>query len=80
MIGQVLSQAEAARMLRVSGRLRVAVDDVPTGLEPATCQSACKFDPASAFNFAPLERRALAVALAPSELVGVAETARARVV
>ena len=37
-----------------------------------TCQSASNFDP--------LERRVRTVALAPSELVGVAETARARVV
>src|SRR3954465_1370489 len=44
------------------------------------CQSASKFDPRSASNFDPLERRVLAIALAPSELVGVAETARARVV
>ena len=44
------------------------------------CQSALKFDPVSASNFDPFERRVLAVALAPSELVGVAETARARVV
>jgi hypothetical protein len=44
------------------------------------CQSARKFDPISASNFDPFERRARAVALAPSELVGVAETARARVV
>ena len=44
------------------------------------CQSAFKFDPRSAFKFDPLERRVWAVALAPSELVGVAETARARVV
>jgi hypothetical protein len=36
--------------------------------------------PRSASNFDPLERRVRAVALAPSELVGVAETARARVV
>ena len=43
------------------------------------CQTASKFDPRSASNFDPLWRRALAVALAPSELVGVAETARARV-
>ena len=42
------------------------------------CQSAFKFDPGSASNFDPFERRALAVALAPSELVGVAETVRAR--
>jgi integrase len=43
------------------------------------CQSASKFDPRSASNFDPLWRRVLAVALTPSELVGVAETARARV-
>nr|WP_035961542.1 hypothetical protein [Bradyrhizobium sp. URHA0013] len=43
------------------------------------CQSAFKFDPVSASNFDPFERRVLAVALAPSELVGVAETVRARV-
>ena len=42
------------------------------------CQSAFKFDPVSASNFDPFERRVLAVALAPSELVGVAETVRAR--
>jgi hypothetical protein len=44
------------------------------------CQSASKFDPRSASNFDPLERRVLTVALAPPELVGVAETARARIV
>ncbi len=44
------------------------------------CQSEPKFDPRSASNFDPLWRRVLAVALAPSERVGVAETARARVV
>ena len=43
------------------------------------CQSAFKFDPRSASNFDPLDRCVRAVALAPSELVGVAETARARV-
>src|SRR5262245_45059703 len=41
------------------------------------CQTASTFDPRSASNFDPLERRVRAVALAPSELVGVAETARA---
>jgi len=41
----------------------------------AECQSAFKFDPRSASNFDPFWRRVLAVALAPSELVGVAETA-----
>jgi len=44
------------------------------------CQSAFNFDPASASNFDPLQARVLMVALAPSELAGVAETARARVV
>ena len=44
------------------------------------CQSASKSDPRSASNFDPFERRVLAVAVAPSELAGVAETARARVV
>ena len=44
------------------------------------CQSAFKFDPRSASNFDPFWRRGLAVALAPSELAGVAETARARIV
>jgi hypothetical protein len=55
------------------------------GLEPTLrahndCQSAFKFDPVSASNFDPLERRVLTVALASSELAGVAETRRARVV
>ncbi len=58
-------------------------DPYPTDLlmkiETSDCQSAFKFDPVSASNFDPLERRVLAVALAPSELVGVAETVRARV-
>src|ERR1051325_4006427 len=45
----------------------------------AVCQSAPKFDPVSASNFAPFERRVLTVALASSELAGVAETGRARV-
>ena len=39
-------------------------------------QSAFKFDPRSASNFDPLERRVRAVAVAPSELAGVAETAQ----
>jgi glycogen operon protein len=42
------------------------------------CQSALERDPGSASNRDPFDRRDLAVALAPSELVGVAETARAR--
>ena len=44
----------------------------------AGCQSAFKFDPVSASNFDPFERRVLTVALASSELAGVAETWRAR--
>ena len=44
------------------------------------CQSAFKFDPVSASNFDPFERRGLTVALAASELAGIAETWRARVV
>jgi hypothetical protein len=48
-------------------------------LAESECQSACKIDPGSATNFDPLEARR-AVALAPSERVGVAETGRARVV
>jgi hypothetical protein len=43
------------------------------------CQSASKFDPRSASNFDPLGRRVSGLAVAPSELVGVAETARALV-
>ncbi len=58
-----------------------AVYDLYFYLRPSSaCQSAPNFDPVSASNFDPLERRVLAVALAPSELVGVAETVRARVV
>ena len=49
-------------------------------MQETPCQSAFKFDPASAPNFDPFERRVLAVARAPSELVGVAETGRARVI
>jgi hypothetical protein len=44
------------------------------------CRSAFKFDPVSASNFDPFERQVFTVALAPSELVGVAETVRARAV
>src|ERR1700691_5872303 len=47
-------------------------------LLPLRCQSACKFDPVSASNFDPFERPVLTIALASSELAGVAETWRAR--
>ena len=43
------------------------------------CQSAFKFDPVSASNFDPFERRVLTVAVVSSELAGIAETRRARV-
>jgi len=44
------------------------------------CQSALERDPLSASKRDPFDRRVLAIALALSELAGVAETARARVV
>ena len=46
----------------------------------ADCQSALDWDPLSASKRDPFERRVRPVALAPSELAGVAETVRARVV
>ncbi len=46
----------------------------------ARCQSALEWDPLSASKRDPFDRRVLLVALAASELAGVAETARARVV
>lgn len=49
-----------------------------SGVMHPICQSAFKFDPVSASNFDPFERRALTVALASSELAGVAEAWRAR--
>src|SRR4029079_10070414 len=42
------------------------------------CQSAFKFDPVSASNFDPFERRVLTVALASSELARIAVTWPAR--
>jgi hypothetical protein len=42
------------------------------------CQSALDWDPLSASKRDPFERRVLAVALAPSELAGVAEIIRHR--
>src|SRR3974390_1836335 len=44
------------------------------------CQSALEWDPLSASKRDPFDRRVLMVAIAASELAGVAETARARVV
>jgi hypothetical protein len=59
--------------------LKVLVGTGEKSLWDGTCQSAFKFDPGSASNFDPFERRVLTVALASSELAGVAETWRARV-
>jgi hypothetical protein len=56
------------------------LDRLPELTTELVCQSAFKFDPVSASNFDPFERRGLAVALASSELAGIAETWRARVV
>jgi hypothetical protein len=71
------SANHAARIMRALYKRRAKRD----------CQSASNFDPHSASSTDPrsassfdlLERRVRAVALAPSELVGVAETGRARV-
>ena len=46
----------------------------------SNCQSALDWDPRSASKGYPFDRRVLMVALAASELAGIAETARARVV
>ena len=51
-----------------------------TGSYPIYCQSALDWDPLSASKRDPFERRVRPVALAPSELAGVAETVRARAV
>src|SRR5262245_7721870 len=60
---QTLEAFEALDSARASGR---------------TCQSALNWAPLSASKRDPFERLVLAVALAPSELAGVATTARAR--
>jgi molybdate transport repressor ModE-like protein len=54
--------------------------EIGIAADHADCQSALDWDPLSASKKDPFDRRALLVALAPSKLVGVAETARARVV
>jgi DNA replication protein DnaC len=51
----------------------------PARSRATVCQSALEWDPPSASKGDPFDRRALLVALASSELVGVAQTARARV-
>ena len=79
--GGVAADAEGRRM--VSEKIEAGL-----ALQVLACQSASNFDPhsasstdpRSASSFDPLERRVRAVALAPSELVGVAETRQPRVV
>jgi hypothetical protein len=86
---------EARRFLSLSGphqqpAAKLIRSPAPAGSQDAArrlfaassaieCQSACKFAPSSASNFDPFGRRDLAVALVSSELVGIAEARRARV-
>ena len=78
--GELFSYVDLEKRVPAKHPLRLVRSVVNEVLAALGCQSASKFDPRSASNFDPLERRVRAVALAPSELVGVAETARARVV
>jgi hypothetical protein len=64
----------------MEGAQREVVRGTGSAKQHADCQSALEWDPLSAFKRDPFERRVLTVALAPSELVGVAETARVRAV
>ena len=64
---EYLTEAEVERLLKATKANR-------------WCQSALDWDPLSASKRDPFERRVRPVALAPSELAGVAETVRARVV
>jgi ATP-dependent DNA ligase len=68
---------EDVRELPLSMR-KLNLDRLLRGRPDGICQSAFKFDPVSASNFDPFERRVSTVALASSELAGVAETWRAR--
>jgi CheY-like chemotaxis protein len=80
---EALVRLSAVGMLEDAGFRTIEAANGDQALEllaADSCQSAFKFDPRSASNFDPLWRRVLTVALAPSELVGVAETGRARVV
>jgi ParB-like chromosome segregation protein Spo0J len=63
------------RMILKAVERGVPEERIAKALNVDVCQSASKFDPPSASNFDPLERRVRAVALALSELVGIAETA-----
>ena len=67
-------------MKRILATVSTALLAAASSEASAWCQSALEWDPLSAFKRDPFERRVLTVALAPSELVGVAETARVRAV
>ena len=62
------------------GQVEARLANLPPCLIGMECQSAFDWDPRSASKGDPFDRRVLMVALAASELAGVAETARARVV
>jgi NAD(P)-dependent dehydrogenase (short-subunit alcohol dehydrogenase family) len=70
-------EAQKAMMINRSGAI-VNIASYASYFAFPGCQSAFKFDPVSASNFDPFERRVLTVALASSEPAGVAETWRAR--
>jgi hypothetical protein len=75
---QSLQSAAASEFAAAKAELiRVRVE---TDGDAPYCQSALEWDPLSASKRDPFDRRVLLVALVASELVGVAETARARVV
>src|SRR5262245_13663230 len=63
---------------RCERHISVPQDDVSSWHIATVCQSALNWAPLSASKRDPFERLVLAVALAPSELAGVATTARAR--
>jgi hypothetical protein len=79
-----LVQLQAAARLPCSGISEIAVNAALAMIEAAAprdeCQSAFNRDPGSASKRDPPFLRFERLALAPSELVGVAETGRARVV
>ena len=75
-----LAKAGGAKVTALVVEPTFNVYGVPSSKVHQMCQSALEWDPLSAFKRDPFERRVLTVALAPSELVGVAETARVRAV
>jgi hypothetical protein len=77
----VVKKAEKTRthfIAQIRGAPEGPPSDFRAPLPLSTCQSALDWDPLPASKRDPFERRVLAVALAPSELAVVAETARAR--